>query len=176
MDIVGLSGSLRATSSNTMLLLAAEKLSGGQVLVTDLVGQLPLFTPDLDPNEVPSVLKWTELMRSCQGVIISTPEYARGYPGALKNALDWLVQGDGFVAKPFTLLKASPRATISQTTLATVLTTMSGVHIKNADTMVPLLGRKLQVDDILCEYGEVISRCLRTFVEEIKVEEFKQLL
>ena len=37
-------------------------------------------------------------MRDSDGIIVSTPEYARGDPGAFKNALDWLVPTDAFVA------------------------------------------------------------------------------
>ncbi|MGH8264427.1 MAG: NADPH-dependent FMN reductase, partial [Steroidobacteraceae bacterium] len=61
---------------------------------------------------------------------MSTPEYARGYPGALKNALDWLVNTDAFVNKPFMLLNASSRSTVAQETLVTVLQTMSGIHVQ----------------------------------------------
>jgi NAD(P)H-dependent FMN reductase len=32
-------------------------------------------------------------------VVISTPEYAHGVPGALKNALDWLVSDGELVGR-----------------------------------------------------------------------------
>ena len=88
-------------------------------------------------------------MRSADGLIISTPEYARGYPGALKNALDWLVDTDAFVAKPFIMLSASARSTIGRDTLITVVETMSGVHVVEASITVNLLGTQTDVASII---------------------------
>ena len=111
MKIVGISGSLRLDSTNTKLLHAATKASSEgkfDFFLTDLIGQLPLFSPDLEPNDLPVVKEWTALIRDSDGIVISTPEYARGYPGSLKNAFDWLVQGDGFVDKMRDRLSGAP--------------------------------------------------------------------
>ncbi|WP_442948302.1 NADPH-dependent FMN reductase [Nostoc sp.] len=41
---------------------------------------------------MPKVVKdWRALLEKSDGVLISTPEYAYGMPGVLKNALDWIV-------------------------------------------------------------------------------------
>ena len=40
-------------------------------------------------------------------VLIATPEYAFGIPGALKNALDWVVGMGEFVGKRVALIAAS---------------------------------------------------------------------
>ena len=48
-----------------------------------------------------------EKLSQADGVIICTPEYAFGVPGALKNALDWTVSSDSFSGKPTTLITAS---------------------------------------------------------------------
>jgi NAD(P)H-dependent FMN reductase len=45
------------------------------------------------------------------GVLISSPEYAHGIPGVLKNALDWVVGSGELYRKPVALLNASPRDT-----------------------------------------------------------------
>jgi NAD(P)H-dependent FMN reductase len=34
--------------------------------------------------------RWAELVRATDGFVIVTPEYNHGYPGQLKNAIDWL--------------------------------------------------------------------------------------
>ena len=34
--------------------------------------------------------RWRDLIRGLDGFVIVTPEYNRGYPGQLKNAIDWL--------------------------------------------------------------------------------------
>lgn len=169
---MGISGSLRASSTNTILLSAATKLpiEGAQLAISRLLGDLPLFNPDLEVANEPSVLQWTQVMRSADGIVLCTPEYARGYPGALKNAFDWLVGGDGFVEKPFMFLSASSRAQLSKSSLTTVLETMSGVYMQQADATIPLLGTQLTVEDILVDaaYKDAICSALTTFCHLIR--------
>ena len=38
-----------------------------------------------------SVIEFRRELQKCDGVLISSPEYAHGVPGVLKNALDWIV-------------------------------------------------------------------------------------
>lgn len=40
------------------------------------------------PNE--NIQKWSEIAYKADAYVIVTPEYNHGYPGVLKNALDWL--------------------------------------------------------------------------------------
>jgi chromate reductase, NAD(P)H dehydrogenase (quinone) len=91
------------------------------------LNDLPHFNPDLEPTELRSVtnnlraqIKWAD------GLIISSPEYAHGILGVLKNALDWLVSSEEFVGKPIALFNASPLATHAQASLTEILTTMAG--------------------------------------------------
>ena len=172
LNIIGISGSLRADSTNSKLLAAAAHLSkeGIHLALTDLVGKLPLFSPDLDPEEISTVNEWSTLIRECDGIIISTPEYARGYPGALKNAFDWLVQGDGFVNKPFMFLKASERADLSHSSLKVVLETMSGIHVVEADGLVPLLGTNLSVEEIIDSptFSSIIQKSVQAFKTRVE--------
>jgi NAD(P)H-dependent FMN reductase len=94
----------------------------------DGIDRLPFFNPDLDGDEVPpAVESFRAEMRGAQGLLISSPEYAHGVPGVLKNALDWLVgstQGE-IVDKPVALINASPRSTHAQASLVETLRTMS---------------------------------------------------
>lgn len=140
---IAVSGSLRRASSNTLLLESAASLApGGVVIHVDRsIGELPHFNPDLDPLESSVVRTWIDSVREAHGFIVSTPEYAHGLPGSLKNGLDWLVGSDAFVNKPFMLLNATSRSTHAQESLIDILTTMSGVHIKEASTTIPLLGK-----------------------------------
>ena len=105
MRVFAITGSLRAVSSNTALLEAAAALAppGMEIAVFRRLGDLPLFNPDLDgeghapPSEVAAL---RAQVASAGGVIISSPEYAHGVPGAMKNALDWLVSYPEFAGKP----------------------------------------------------------------------------
>jgi chromate reductase len=50
------------------------------------------------------------LISSCDGVLISTPEYNHGIPGVLKNTLDWLsrpVSESCFKNKPVSIISSS---------------------------------------------------------------------
>ena len=172
MYILGICGSLRVTSSNRRLLTAAGTFmpQGVEMHSTSCVGRLPLFNPDVQPEDSEIVVEWAREMRAADGLIVSTPEYARGYPGALKNAFDWLVGTDACVNKPFMLLNASARGTTAQSTLTTVLETMSGIHIDRASTTIPLLGTSLDVPDILAstEFARRIRASVLTFVAELE--------
>ena len=87
MQILAISGSLRAFSINTALLKIAATLVPLQakLIVYDGLGDLPQFNPDLDAGP-PNVAEFRSQLQKSSGVIISTPEYAHGVPGVLKNA------------------------------------------------------------------------------------------
>lgn len=141
--LLAISGSLRSASSNTLLLEAAAR-EAPQGIVFELyqsLSELPYFSPDLDPGRFPSVMHLIDKVRAAHGLVVSTPEYAHGIPGALKNGLDWLVGSDAFISKPFMLLNASNRSLHAQQSLVEILKTMSGVEIADATTTIPLLGK-----------------------------------
>jgi len=88
--ILAVSGSLRAVSSNTALLRAAIALSppGVEIRLYGALRELPHFNPDLEANEPPAVTDLRAQVRWADGLLISSPEYAHGVPGVMKNALD----------------------------------------------------------------------------------------
>jgi chromate reductase len=89
--ILAISGSLRAESFNTALLHALTPLApeGMSIEVFKGIDELPHFNQDLEANPPASVVRLREAIAAADGLIISTPEYNRSYPGSLKNALDW---------------------------------------------------------------------------------------
>ncbi len=60
-------------------------------------------------------------IKDADGVIISTPEYAFGVPGVLKNALDWLVSSGELNKKPIAAISASPLYSGGEKALASLL-------------------------------------------------------
>src|SRR5262249_16472189 len=66
--------------------------------------------------------------------------YAHGISGVLKNALDWLVSYERFVALPVAVINTSPRAHHAYDSLLEVLQTMSATLVHEASISVPLLG------------------------------------
>jgi NAD(P)H-dependent FMN reductase len=127
--VVGISGSLRAGSSNAAVLRAAAKLAppNMSVEVWEGLGGLPHFNPDLDIDDPPpAVREFRELLRSADAVILCSPEYAHGMPGALKNALDWLVSDGTLVGKAVVIVTIAPTfGEHAHAQLVEVLSTMS---------------------------------------------------
>lgn len=148
--ILALSGSLRDGSTNTALLEAARLLASTDVEIKMWNGQgtLPQFTPDLESAAPKVVQEFRDLIGRADGLLIACPEYARGIPGAFKNALDWLVGGETFISKKFALWNASPRANEAQRSLRLVLETMSGICVEQAALSAPLINQQVTAQSI----------------------------
>jgi len=114
MRILALSGSLRASTTNTRLVRATAALAPETIEITiyDGLADLPHFSPDLDGDDPPaSVHNLRKLLQEVDDVLICTPEYAFGVPGSLNNALDWTVSSGEFYRKPVAVISASPSPT-----------------------------------------------------------------
>src|SRR6516225_6462094 len=154
MRIVTLSGSLRAASTNTALLEACQLLTPPGVELRPFrdVGALPHFNPDVEATDLPAtVAAFRDEITQADGLLISSPEYARGIPGSLKNALDWLVSSSEFPEKPIAVIHTSPRSVEVQAQLRLVLTTMSARLIDEASITIPLLGNALDPNQIVSD-------------------------
>jgi chromate reductase, NAD(P)H dehydrogenase (quinone) len=82
-------GSLRKDSLNRRLALAIAHLAPADVTFEHLmIDDLPLYNQDQDGNQAPSVLRLKTEIAAADGVLFATPEYNRGIPGVLKNAID----------------------------------------------------------------------------------------
>jgi NAD(P)H-dependent FMN reductase len=167
MRILAISGSLRTRSSNTTLLRAAAVVapSDASIELYDGLGSLPHFNPDLDHGAPPAVVAQfrADVARS-DALMISSPEYAHGVPGTLKNALDWLVGGVEINGKPVALVNASARAAYAQAALKETLTVM-GANVFSST--ISLDGRKnLDVDAMASDPD--ISRALRAAIDDLR--------
>jgi NAD(P)H-dependent FMN reductase len=130
-----------------------------QVVLYSGLSQLPPFNPDLDTETPPpAVSEFRKQLLASHGVLISSPEYAHGVPGTLKNALDWLVRSGELYEKPVALINASPRSTHAQASLAETLATMTARLVPDACVTVALPGKQLDASAI-CSRPE-ISRAL----------------
>lgn len=128
MKFLAVSGSARAGSTNTALLRAIGELAprGIVVSVFDRLGDLPVFSPDLEGDRTPApVVDFKRAIGESDGLILSSPEYVRTIPGGLKNAIDWLVSGDEIAGKPAVLAHASHRGDDMLSELRTVLGTVT---------------------------------------------------
>lgn len=112
MKVLGISGSLRKGSYNTMALRAAQKLapSGMEITIAD-ISDIPMFNDDVRHVGYPeSVTRLKDQVRAADAVLFATPEYNFSIPGVLKNALDWMARPPDlpFDGKPVAIMGAAP--------------------------------------------------------------------
>ena len=173
MNIVAISGSLRATSLNTAVLQAASRLApaGVRIEIFEGIGNLPFFNSDLDGDRLPrEVAEFRTVIGAADGLLISSPEYARGVAGVMKNALDWLVASFEFPNKPVALINTSPRATHALAALTLTLETMSARLVNDASITLPLLGTVNDAASIAAnaEFAAPLRNALERYVEAIR--------
>jgi chromate reductase, NAD(P)H dehydrogenase (quinone) len=141
--VLCLCGSLRQVSSNLALLrqvvaLAPPALNASIARPLD---RLPHFNPDLDVEPGPAAVEeFRAEVASAAALIISSPEYAFGVPGVLKNALDWLVSSGELYGKPTALITASPNyggATRARAHLLDTLGAQQALLVEAACVSVP---------------------------------------
>ncbi len=164
--LLAISGSLRAKSSNTAVLRAAALLapSGVEVAFYEGLGALPHFNPDHDDEAPPGpVIELRRAVGACHGVLICSPEYARGVAGSFKNALDWLVGGFELPGKPVAVINASARATEADAQLRIILSTMSANLVGEASITLALPGPSLNAAAIAADRN--LAERLRVAIE-----------
>lgn len=84
-------GSLRAKSFNRQVADVAKEMIGNRAEVSELdYSDLPLLNQDIEQPELEVVARIRKEVSEADGLWIFTPEYNKGYPGHLKNLLDWL--------------------------------------------------------------------------------------
>lgn len=169
MILLAISGSLRAASSNTVLLRAAQSLAPEDVAVRlyEEMGQLPHFSPDIDGGQVVAELK--QAVIGADGILFCTPEYVHGLPGSLKNLLDWLVSDGELWNKPVAVL-AARKSEFAEPQLREILRTLMAPICEEASVLVPFHTNKISDDEVLStpEIAEPVSRAVAAFVRCIE--------
>lgn len=128
LTLLAISGSLKSTSSNTNILRALSKFKTENIdfIIYDKLGELPHFNPEKEEGTA-AVKDFKAHLKKADGVIISTPEYAFGVPGTLKNALDWTVSSGELNEKPVIAISASPMYEGGSKAMASLLLTLGAL-------------------------------------------------
>ncbi len=164
--ILGISGSLRVKSFNTLLLRAAQSLSTEDIAIeAATLHGIPLYDGDVEERDgIPeSVIALKDRIVACDGLLLVTPEYNNSIPGVFKNAVDWLSRppadaGRIFGRRPVAVIGASPGGfgtILSQNAWLPVLRTLGTRHWAEGRLMVS------RVNKVFDEEGELTDDATR---------------
>ena len=107
-------GSLRKDSLNRKVARSICALRNDNLDCSMIeIGDLPLYNQDLDTNPPEQWTRFRQQVGAADGVLFVSPEYNRGVPGVLKNAIDVGSRPYGqsvFDKKPGAIVTASPGA------------------------------------------------------------------
>ena len=89
LKILGISGSLRRDSYNSIILKEAAKLmpQDAELEIISLEN-LPMYNQDLEYTAIPAVDEFKSKIKAADAILFSSPEYNYSVPGVLKNAID----------------------------------------------------------------------------------------
>ena len=167
-------GSLSATSINralaeVLIRLAPESSTFVEIPIRDL----PLYNRDLDEDYPPAGRALKDAIASVDAVLFVSPEYNRGIPGALKNAIDWASRPYGtnsFNRKPSAVIGASPGkigTAVAQQSLRSVLGFCDSPQMTAPEAYIQF------TPGLITENGEITDekteRFLRDFIEAFAV-------
>jgi NAD(P)H-dependent FMN reductase len=143
MNLLAVSGSLRAASANSRVIETLPRLAGPDVVVSVYrgLGDLPLFNPDLESQLPVPVAELRRAIGEADALVICSPEYAHGVAGAMKNALDWLVPSVEFPGIRAAIINTAPHAHHAVAHLRETLQVMSAHIVDAACVTVPMPGR-----------------------------------
>ena len=143
MQILAISGSLRANSSNNAILKAAAAMvpAGIQFTMYQELAQIPPFDDSQEPS-LP-VARFRQQLQNADGIFICTPEYAFGVSGVLKNALDWTVSSGELVNKPLALVTAATGGEKAHAALLLTFTALSTSIPPGGDLVISYVKSKL---------------------------------
>ena len=175
MEILAISGSIRSGSYNTALLRALKTSSPQYINVTifESVETIPIFDPEIEDKDFPRpVSALIEKIKGADGVMISSPEYAHGPSGIIKNLLDWLVATDAFILKPVVVATVSTSGlggVRAFSPLVQILSAMNANVLIDGSLCVPYASKRF--DDALNLTDDVTQKAL-----EVSMMAFERII
>jgi chromate reductase len=165
--IVTIVGSLRKESFSLKIANALAKLAPSSLKldVTTLHG-ISFFNQDLEAAPPADWLAFREKLQKSSGVLFVTPEYNRGIPGVLKNAIDVGSRPYGkssFLGKPTGIISNSPGpqgGVSAAKNLQNILPGITGPILGQPETYLNAVG------DAFNEQGELTKDSLKTVLQQ----------
>ncbi|WP_420861537.1 NADPH-dependent FMN reductase [Algirhabdus cladophorae] len=171
MNLLGLSGSLRSESTNTLLIREAARLFQPDNFVeADL--NLPLYSGDTEAEGIPApVQTLSDQIAAADAVIVATPEYNKGISGVMKNALDWVSRTEAkpWAGKPVAIMSTTAGRTggeRAQAMLRLCLQPFQPVLLQGPDVLVAANFKEFNDDGQLT--NEQYLTALQTLMDKLK--------
>ncbi|MFD1342675.1 NADPH-dependent FMN reductase [Litorisediminicola beolgyonensis] len=158
LSLLGISGSLRAASTNRLLIRAAARHFDPASFIEAEI-DFPIYNGDLEDKGIPdAVTLLGRQIDEADAVIISTPEYNKGLSGGLKNALDWVsrLEGNPWRDKPVAIMSAASGVAggaRGQSMLRTLLNPFRPHVIPGPEVMVGQTSKQWNEDGTLANEG-----------------------
>jgi NAD(P)H-dependent FMN reductase len=163
------SHSINRTLAKSLIRLAPDNLTFVEIPIRDL----PLYNKDFD-DDYPAVGRaLKDAIAAVDAVLFVTPEYNRGMPGCLKNAIDWASRPYGtnsFAGKPSAVIGASPGkigTAVAQQSLRSVLSYCNSPQMGAPEAYIQVTPGLITDDGEVTDKGT--EQFLRDFMEAFAV-------
>ncbi|MCW2593492.1 MAG: putative flavoprotein [Mycobacterium sp.] len=160
-------GSLSTESINRTLAKALIQLSPKHLKFVEIpIRELPLYNRDFDADYPPAGRALKDAIAAVDAVLFVTPEYNRGIPGCLKNAIDWASRPYGtnsFAHKPSAVIGASPGkigTAVGQQSLRSALTFCNSPQMTAPEAYVQV------TPGLITDDGEVTDASTEQFLRD----------
>jgi chromate reductase, NAD(P)H dehydrogenase (quinone) len=160
-------GSLSSESINRTLAEALVRLAPNHLEFVEIpIGDLPLYNRDFDTDYPPEGRALKDAIAAVDAVLFVTPEYNRGIPGCLKNAIDWASRPYGtnsFAHKPSAVIGASPGkigTAVGQQSLRSALTFCNSPQMTAPEAYIQV------TPGLITEGGEVTEASTEQFLRD----------
>src|SRR3954469_23590163 len=167
--ILAVSGGLRPTSTNALLVKEIQKWAPAnvEIAIYPRLGTLPAFDGG-DASE--TVNDWRHQLAAADGVLICSPEYAFGVPGALKNAIDWTVGSGELVNKPVALITAASSGDKAHAAWLQIFSALSADIPAEGALLIPFIRTKFNIQGEVSDVAtkETILDTLQALIQTIE--------
>ncbi|PMD95626.1 flavoprotein [Siphonobacter sp. BAB-5405] len=168
-QILAISGSLRAASTNTQIL---EKISHWvpdtvSWQIYEELAQIPPFDPDY--TEYPAAVEQfrTQLL-AADALVFCSPEYVFGVPGVLKNLLDWTsaFSSGEWHEKPTAVITASILGEKAHESLRLTLGILGARILENTSLLISHARTKMDKPETEADLKSVLNALLQELTEK----------
>jgi chromate reductase len=158
-------GSLAKASINRKLAGALVRLAPAGLALTEIpIRDLPVYSYDYDADYPAPARAYKAALGAAEALLFVTPEYNRGIPGGLKNAIDWGSRPKGsnsFGRKPSAVIGCSEgklSTALAQRELHSILGAVASPQMVSPEAYIQY--RPGLIDDA----GEVTDESVKAFL------------